>query len=174
MSTDVPRDNYFCRIRGTFPGSDTGPSYCTPNTTQAADRFRLFKQFVNGAAKAMVVPHDVDATNANIDEATYRLIILVTQRLVDLLQRRQKAVPELADKLATANSDNFQLLADNLADVELLVEKISNSEFGLWVPPPKVKYRLQRGGLVVIFGVGLLFSVALLLIPKELTSWDSN
>jgi hypothetical protein len=167
-----PRDNYFCRIRGMYPGpgGQEGPSYCTPNTPEAAERFRRFKTWVNGAAANMQLTHTVDTDNPNIDEPTYHLMIHVAQRLVDVKKRQAMEVPELMEKLATSNPDDFLIIATDYPLFEPLFEGISRGQHGTWVPPPPpARYKLRRGGLAAVAGAGLLFTAAAALVPKKWT-----
>jgi hypothetical protein len=171
MNPDVPRDNYFCVVHPlTGPDGKVIRPYCTPNTDAAADRFRAFKTFVNNAAAMMGVVARVDATNGNVDEPTYHLMILVAQRLDSMRKRQQEEVPELAAQLAVSDPQDFLIVATDIPQLEALMSDISQGVYGRWIPPPPAAiYKMPRAKLVAIAGAGLLFTAAMLFVPKEWT-----
>jgi hypothetical protein len=171
MNPDVPRDNYFCVVHP-VPGPDGKliRPYCTPNTDEAAKRFRMFKEFVNKAAVVMGLKHQVDATNSNLDEPTYHLMIHVAQRLDNLRKREGEEVPELVAKLAISDPQDFLIVATDVPQLEVLMSEIGQGVYGRWIPlPPPMREKMPRGKLAAIAGAGLLFSAALLFVPKEWT-----
>jgi hypothetical protein len=146
--------------------------YCTPNTDEAAKRFRMFKEFVNKAAVVMGLDLKVDATNANLDEPTYHLMIHVAQRLANLRKRQGQDVPELVTTLATSDPQDFLIVATDVPYLEALMSEIGQGVYGRWIPLPRPTVeKMPRGKLVAIAGAGLLLSAAMLFVPKEWTQY---
>jgi hypothetical protein len=156
--------NTACHIREAAPAS-VEPSFCTPRDQTTIDIFRSLKRVVNGAAQKMAVPHQIDADNPNLDENTFRLMILVARSLVEHLteQRRVAEISALANTLAYAQAglspDQFELVANNIEGLLGLFQDISTGKYGkrilmtqTVVKPPT----LPQGALILIGGVGFL------------------
>lgn len=169
--------NVSCHIRASAPAA-VEASFCTPEDNRAVEIFTSLKRLINGAANKMAVPHQIDATNPNLDEDTFRLAILVARSLTEHLteQNRLAELPVMMQLLAVAEAgkspDEFQLLADNLEPILGEFQDVSNGKYGQRVRMTPTVYKpptLRPGGLILVAGAGLLGGALIYLLTPTVT-----
>jgi hypothetical protein len=165
------RDNYYCVVHP-MQGADgqvIQPA-CTPNTDEAAERFRVFKASINRAATVMGLSMQIDAQDPTLGMPAYHLMIHIARRLANLCQRQRTEVPEMAATLAVTDPRDFLIVATDVVRLEALMTEIEQGVYGRWIPAPApIVGRMPPRKLLTIASAGLLFSTALFFTPKEWT-----